>query len=155
MRQAWLAAERGVEAVVQPALPAGTRGDLNGGGREEIEVRPSDLTAMCSPEPGGGLTEIPATSRGLDLADVLARRPEAYHDEVRQRLTKSDDAGARTIHDAPGHKEAGLEKFLQYDDLRRASLLDGLWDDGEVLDPVAPWSDARFVLGRIPMAATV
>src|SRR5439155_1429086 len=44
---------------------------------------------------------------------------------------------------------------LQYDDLRRASLLDGLWDDGEVLDPVAPWSDARFVLGRIPMAATV
>ena len=59
------------------------------------------------------------------------------------------------IIDAPGHKEAGLEKFLQYDDLRRASLLDGLWDDGEVLDPVAPWSDARFVLGRIPMAATV
>lgn len=155
IKQALLEAERGVDAVVQPALPAWTRGDLNGDGREEIEVRTSDLTVMICPEAGGSLTEIAATSRRLDLADVLARRPEAYHDEVRQRLTKSDDAGAHTIHDAPGHKESGLEKFLQYDDLRRASLLDGLWDDGEVLDPVAPWSDARFVLGRIPMAATV
>jgi len=156
IKQALLEAERGVDAVLQPALPVWTSGDLNGDGREEIEVRTPDLTVMVCPEAGGSLTELAATKRGLDLADVLARRPEAYHDDVRRRLTEDEDARAHTIHDAPGHKESGLEAFLQYDDLRRASLLDGLWDDDDqALDPVAPWSQARFVLGRLPMAATV
>ncbi len=155
IKQALLEAERGIGAIVQPALPTWTRGDLNGDGREEIEVRTSDLTVMVCPEAGGSITELGVARRGLDLADVLARRPEAYHDEIRQRLTDGGDGRAHTIHDAPGHKESGLDAFLHYDVLRRASLLDGLFTDGETLDPVAPWSRARLVLGRAPMPATV
>ena len=155
IKHALLEAERGIDAIVQPSLPALTRGDLNGDGREEIEVRTSDLTVMVCPEAGGSLTEVAMAHRGLDLADVLARRPEAYHDEVRRRLAEGGDDRAHTIHDAPGHKESGLDAFLHYDDLRRASLLDGLFADGEILDPVAPWSRARLVLGRAPMQAKV
>jgi hypothetical protein len=102
---------------------------------------------------GGCLTELAVANRGLDLADVLMRRPEAYHDEVRRRVT--GETGAHTIHDAPGHKESGLEAFIQYDELRRASLVDGLFDPEEELDAVHPWPRARFAFGRTPMAATV
>src|SRR5262249_40533162 len=91
IKQALLEAERGVDAVVEPALPAWTRGDLNGDGREEIEVRTPDLTVMVCPEAGGSLTEIAAIRRRLDPADVLTRPPEAYHDHVPKRL--SDAAG--------------------------------------------------------------
>src|SRR5262249_55029064 len=153
VKQALIEADRELHAVVEAALPAWTQGDLNGDGRDEIEVRTFDLTVMVSPEAGGSVTELAVVSHGLDLADVLTRRPEAYHDEVRRRLIAEEDAGAHPIHAAPKPKESGLDTFLQYDELRRASLLDGLFDADKELDAVDPWPHARFVLGRAPMVA--
>jgi hypothetical protein len=81
---------------------------------------------------------------------VLTRRPEAYHDQLRRVNDEAspEPAVVRTIHAVPSAKEAGLATLLAYDDLRRASLLDGLFPLGEPLDPVAPWDAARLVLGR-------
>src|SRR5206468_2342645 len=85
---------------------------------------------------------------GLDVADVLARRPEAYHDEVRARASAGASEGAHTIHEAAAPKEAGLDALLAYDALRRGSLIEGLFAEGPTaLDPVAPWAAAQGVIG--------
>jgi len=150
VKQALLEAERLLAQATGLPSVSWTESDGNGDGRREIFVRTPRLAVTLNPEEGGAVTELGHLERGVDLADVLARRPEAYHNQLRR---VSHDPGTtpavvRTIHAVPSAKEAGLETLLAYDDLRRASLLDGLFPLGAPLDPVAPWGAARLVLGR-------
>jgi alpha-amylase len=96
-----------------------------------------------APDEGGTLTEIAALGRRHDLADVLTRRPEAYH----ARIGAGAGEGMRSIHDAPPEKEPGLARLLAYDRFRRVSLLDGLFPAEGELDPVEPWASSRLALG--------
>ncbi|OGK94575.1 MAG: hypothetical protein A2W08_11330 [Candidatus Rokubacteria bacterium RBG_16_73_20] len=159
VRAALLDAERRLADATGAPAPAWTREDGNGDGREEVYVRTRALAVTLNPEAGGTLTELGFYARGLDVADVLARRPEAYHDRVRARVPSGVAAGARTIHEAAAPKEAGLDALLDYDDLRRASLLDGLFAPAAAgeppLDPVAPWAGARLALGAERFACAV
>jgi hypothetical protein len=119
-------------------------GDVNGDGRQEVLVRTPALSVTLNPALGGTVTEIGALGRRHDLADVLARRPEAYHTQITGLVS---DSGTRSIHGAAPEKEPGLQTRLAYDRFRRASLLDGLFAaDGE-LDAVEPWAAARLALG--------
>jgi alpha-amylase len=140
VKSSLLEAERALEDGA-PAPPAAAVrvGDANGDGRDEILIRTSELAVAVDPALGGALTEIAYLPRTLDLADVMTRRPEAYHDEVRRRRLTEADTGARTIHEAHVSKEPGLDTLLGYDACRRASLLDGLLPEGPPLDAVAPW----------------
>src|SRR3989454_41193 len=127
--------------------PAWTREDGNGDGREEVYVRTRELTLTLNPALGGAITELGYLGRDLDVGDVLARRPEIYHAEVRAGSRRDGGAGVKTIHDAPAPKEAGLEALLAYDEVRRGSLLDGWFDAGTTpLDPVSPWERALLAL---------
>ncbi len=128
-----------------------SREDGNGDGREEVFVRTRELAVTLNPELGGAVTELGVFAKGLDLADVLARRPEAYHEQLRAAGRRGEASGSvRTIHDALAPKEAGLEAMLGYDGFRRGSLLEGWFESGGPsageLDPVAPWKTARLVL---------
>jgi alpha-amylase len=150
VKQSLLEAERLLARAVGAPEVAWTRADSNGDGREEIHVRTRELVVTLNPEAGGTLTELSHLGRALDLADVLARRPETYHDQLRQQGGAAAPAAAevRTIHEPPVAKEAGLGELLAYDEFRRGSLLDGLFPAAGDLDPVAPWSAARVALGR-------
>jgi hypothetical protein len=143
-----LEAERSlVEAGAAPEV-TWAREDANGDGHAEVTVRTSALAVTLAPAAGGMLTELGYFPAGLDVADVLARRFEAYHDQVRARAATDASATARTIHEAPAAKEAGLDALLAYDTLRRGSLVEGFFDaDGGPLDPVNPWPQARVVVG--------
>jgi alpha-amylase len=142
-----LEAERAlVEAGAMPET-AWTREDGNGDGRDEIYVRTPELAVTLEPDAGGMVTELGYFPAGLDVADVLARRAEAYHDKVRARADAGGGDAARTIHGEAAPKEAGLDALLAYDELRRGLLIEGLFADGGPLDPVAPWKAARGVLG--------
>jgi alpha-amylase len=128
-----------------------SRQDGNGDGREEVYVRTRDLAVTLNPDLGGALTELGVFGKGLDLADILARRPEAYHAAVRAEGERDvSGASVRTIHDAPAPKEAGLAALLAYDDFRRGSLLEAWFGAGgrpeDALDPVSPWRAAGRVL---------
>jgi alpha-amylase len=150
VKQSLLEAERLLQEATGGREVMWTKGDGNGDGRCEIFMRTRELAVTLNPDAGGSLTELAHFERGVDLADVLARRPEAYHDQLR-RLHDGPpppSAGVRTIHAAPTAKEAGLETWLTYDEQRRASLLDGLFPLGSQLDPVAPWGAAHLVLGQ-------
>jgi 4-alpha-glucanotransferase len=142
-----LQAERSlVEAVAAPET-AWTREDGDGDGRVEVYVRTRALAVTLEPEAGGMVTELGYFPAGLDVADVLARRSEAYHDKVRARAGAASRS-AHTIHEAAAAKESGLDALLAYDALRRGSLIEGLFADDETpLDPVAPWAAARGVIG--------
>jgi hypothetical protein len=157
VKQALLEAERLLAEATGGSAVAWTETDGNGDGRPEIFVRTPELAVTLNPAAGGMLTELSHLGRGLDLADVLARRPETYHDELRE---PGEGAGAaptvvRTIHAPPAAKEAGLEALLAYDDMRRGSLMDGLLPAAGPLDPVAPWAQARLVLGRMWLRSRV
>ena len=135
--------------------PAWTREDGNGDGREEVYVRTRELTLTLNPALGGAITELGYLGRDLDVGDVLARRPEIYHAEVRAGSRRDGGAGVKTIHDAPAPKEAGLEALLAYDEVRRGSLLDGWFDAGTTpLDPVSPWERALLALPGEPLGCT-
>ncbi len=150
VKGALLAAEQRLAEAEGGAETVWAREDGNGDGREEIFVRTRALAVTLNPELGGAVTELGVFARGLDLADVLARRPEAYHAQIGATGRRDVGASVRTIHDTPAAKEAGLEAMLVYDGFRRGSLLAG-WFDAETspehaLDPVAPWAVARLAL---------
>jgi 4-alpha-glucanotransferase len=157
VKQSLVEAERLLVEATGTSAVTWTETDGNGDGQAEIFVRTRELTVTVNPEEGGMLTEISHIGRGLDLADVLARRPEIYHDDLRE---PSESASAfpgvvRTIHAAPAAKEAGLQALLAYDEMRRGSLMDGLFPAGSALDAVAPWGEARLVLGRVRLRPRV
>ena len=150
-----LEAERAlVETGAVPEI-SWTREDGNGDGRAEVTVRTRALTVTLDPDAGGMVTELAYVPTGLDVADVLARRFEAYHDRVRARVAGDTIAGARTIHEATAPKESGLEALLSYDTLRRGSLIEGFFAAEGALDPVAPWGRARAVVGGERLDCTV
>src|SRR2546426_2302554 len=151
-----LEAERSlVEAGAAPAV-VWTREDGNGDGRAEVFVRTNALAVTLEPDAGGMLTELGYFPAGLDVADVFARRAEAYHDQVRARAAAGTADSMRTIHEAAAPKEAGLDGLLAYDELRRGSLMEGLFDDDAApLDPVTPWGAARVVVGAECLACSV
>ncbi|MBI4637342.1 MAG: DUF1926 domain-containing protein [Candidatus Rokubacteria bacterium] len=143
VKQALIEAERLVADVADGPAVSWFRGDANGDGREEVLVRTRELAVTLNPDLGGAITELASLPRALDLADVLARRPESYHVEIGAR----EAVGAPAVGGAPGEKQAGLGTLLAYDRFRRASLLDALLDSSTPVDPRDPWAGARLALG--------
>ncbi|MBI2206981.1 MAG: DUF1926 domain-containing protein [Candidatus Rokubacteria bacterium] len=148
IKQSLLAAERALgEATSRPRLEW-SRADVNGDGASEVVVRPPALTVTVNPDRGGTITELGWLSRGLDLADVLTRRPELYHEQIRDTgsAVPSIDGGPAA------HKETGLAARLEYDVVRRASLTDGWFADPAPRDAVSPWHGAARLLAgeRLP-----
>jgi alpha-amylase len=129
--------------------------DLDGDGRSEVAVRTGDWSLVLHPARGGTLTELAVIARNLDLADVLTRRREAYHAEVGEPAAALEDGAVKTIHAEATAREAGLAARLGTDRFRRASLLDGLFGDGAVPDPLDPWDTADALLGERPMRPSV
>ncbi len=150
-RQALIACERLLAAATKAPPISWSRGDLNGDGRAEVRLRTPALALTLHPTAGGSLTEIAYLPKPLDLADVLTRRPEAYHARIKASPLSGDDSGVRTIHERLEVKEAGLSELLVYDRFRRASLLDGLFRAEGDLDPLNPWELADLALGDQPM----
>ena len=128
--------------------------DHDGDGRAEVRMRTPELALTVNPAEGGAVTELVFFPAGMDVADVLTRRREVYHRRLAEAepATAGQAGGSRSIHDRFEAKEAGLAKLLQYDTLRRASLIDGLFAPAPpLLDALDPWPAARLVLGRVAM----
>jgi alpha-amylase len=159
LRRAVKSALIGCEGLLGPREgPAGVeweQADVDGDGCVEVAARTRDLAITLRPERGGTLTELVAVARGIDLADVLTRRREGYHAQVKDRRAEAAAGEVRTIHAEATAREEGLAALLEYDAFRRASLLDGLFPDGAALDALQPWHVARVVVGERPMAHEV
>ena len=109
--------------------------DFDLDGRAEFLVDGSSANLYFAPADGGTLFEWDIKEPALNVAAVLGRRPEAYHQTLLEAAEAQPEAtveaqpdegeeAVRTIHDGVRIKESGLHERLYYDRHCRSSLRD-------------------------------
>ena len=154
-KHALIAADRLLGEATGVAPLEWSQADVNGDGKLEVMIRTPTLSLVLNPEAGGTLTELAYLPKGLDLADVLTRRREAYHAQVKSTAPPPVSDWTQPIHERIVAKEPGLGAFLSYDRFRRASLLDGLFPGIGALDPLHPWESCLVALGESSMQTEI
>ncbi|MGI8703570.1 MAG: alpha-amylase/4-alpha-glucanotransferase domain-containing protein [Candidatus Limnocylindrales bacterium] len=127
--------------------------DLDLDGHDEVLISTAGQVVTVDLEEGAGLGNWDLRASRIALASVMRRRPEAYHETLREHArrraaaaTAPDRARSRgeagvvaekpaTIHDTVRVKEPGLEELLVYDwHERRSGLIHLMPRDVEVAD---------------------
>ncbi|MBI3333116.1 MAG: DUF1926 domain-containing protein [Candidatus Omnitrophica bacterium] len=133
-----LQAEEALDALSQGKRRwvAGDALDLDADQEPELLLRSRTITLLLDANRGGQLLELSDKAAGLNLADTLTRRPEAYHEKIRSsRPALSHSAapspghggGPFSIHERQETAAVPLADSLVYDPYRRASLIDHLF----------------------------
>lgn len=119
--------------------------DLDADGAREVELNAPSMLLWLDPHEGGGIVAWDWRDAAVNLANVLTRRPEAYHRQLVEVSSAAESgSGVETIHTTRVRvKEPGLAQFLRYDPYRRTSFLD------HVLPPDTP--PEAFRDGAIPL----
>ncbi|MBI3866270.1 MAG: DUF1926 domain-containing protein [Planctomycetia bacterium] len=114
-----------------------TGGDFNLDARKEIRIASDRFVAFFTPARGGHLYEFDIRSINHNLLATLNRRPEVYHEKVRQageHQGQHDENRAVSIHDLVAFKQPDLHKKIQYDAWPRKSCVDHFLQPGLSLD---------------------
>ena len=123
--------------------------DFDADGHDEVVLENRHLALFFSPADGGTLFEIDYKPLAINVINSLARREEAYHDDLRagnvSMVGDEQGEGSRSIHDIVQVKEAGLEKLLVYDAYRRISLRDHLLSG--MVEVEALWANLQEEIG--------
>jgi len=136
------------EGELRRSEPLGVeRVDLDGDGFEEIWIHSAAFSALVSPRRGGAIEEYTRFHAGLNYADVLTRRREAYHEVPAAAAPQpTGGRGAPSIHDIErGLRIAGVPPF---DRDTRALFVDRVLPGDVTLDaysgaqyePLASWA---------------
>jgi hypothetical protein len=134
LRQAILERLVAADRLLAPAGYALAREDLDLDGQAELIWSSPQARVFLSPR-GGRVRELDFLTRPFPFTNVLTRREELYHEQLRAlaaapAAAASDAAGAASIHDLVLAKEPGLEAYLVYDPHPRASLEEALYAAG-------------------------
>jgi len=90
--------------------------DFDADGREEMYHVSESYAALTKPWDGGTMVALDFRVSDVTLINSIQRRPEAYHDRLRQAGPAQQQAAeVASIHDMTRVKEAGLDRFLRYD----------------------------------------
>jgi len=113
--------------------------DFNRDGKEEFLVETSTYNLYFNLNEGGTLFEWDFIPMRVNLVNVLTRRPEAYHQRLREYLKEhqAETETVKTIHELVKVKEEGLENYLFYDWYNRTCLID------HFLHPHTTWDNFR------------
>jgi 4-alpha-glucanotransferase len=95
--------------------------DFDVDGHDEVLVRDATYGMVMNPSDGGTASSLRFKPCDVELINSLMRRPEAYHELVRQKVSAHDSSGAgpASIHDRVWSKESNLSALLRYDHYRR------------------------------------
>lgn len=111
--------------------------DFNLDARKELRIANDRLAAYFSPSRGGHLYELDIRSIRHNLLATLNRRPEMYHQKVREAGEHQGEGGVNgqtvSIHDLVAFKQPDLHKKLQYDAWPRKSSVDHFFQPGLTL----------------------
>src|SRR6202044_1016543 len=83
-------------------------------GRDELYFCSDRYAAVLVPDDGATISAIDCRQSNAALINSLCRKPEAYHAALKN-LTAKSGQGVHSIHEQTRVKEAGLERFLNYD----------------------------------------
>lgn len=119
-------AERAADAAARRGKYVRTESvDLDMDLADEILVESDAVVATVSPRRGGAVEEISIRRAAVNLLDTLARRPEAYHEKVREAIRNPQGMrGTASIHEIIQLKQPDLDKYLVYDAAERLALQD-------------------------------
>lgn len=120
--------------------------DFNNDARKEVLLASDRLVAYLAPSKGGHLYEFDVRSIGVNLLATLNRRPEPYHDKIRQHAGRAETSSTGGGVDPNGgvcFKQPDLDQKLIYDAWPRKSLVD------HFLQPALPAAEFRAGRGRI------
>jgi len=106
--------------------------DFDCDGSEEILLESSPLNLYFTPSVGGSLVELDYKPAHFNLLDIVSRREEGYHRRLLANRTIHSDIGEEELM----VKELGLEKHLNFDWYRHASLVDHFFADETSLESV-------------------
>lgn len=110
--------------------------DFNLDGLPEVLLTNAKLNCFVSPQKGGHLYELDVRSICHNLLATLTRREEAYHAKVRQGENGEGD-NVSSIHDRVVFKQEGLDQRLQFDPVRRKSLVDRFYHHDVTLEQIS------------------
>jgi alpha-amylase len=112
--------------------------DLDGDGHDEIWVHSDRFSALLSPRRGGALEEYTVFATGVNYANTLTRRREAYHDTALEQHAEAHaggDGSAPSIHDI--EEGLRLEHRPPLDAEPRAIFVDRVLPPGLTLEQYA------------------
>ncbi|MFH1407172.1 MAG: alpha-amylase/4-alpha-glucanotransferase domain-containing protein [Candidatus Omnitrophota bacterium] len=100
--------------------------DFDMDGENELLLEGGKLNLYFDPNDGGSLFELDYKPLSVNLTNVIARREEAYHKKIREKIQRQTTVtqGPESIHDMVLAKEEGLGKYLVYDRYKRNSFRD-------------------------------
>ena len=123
-----LRSERLARKAGDRRAPAVECGDFDLDGFEELRLNSTRLSAFVSPRRGGHVFEVDWLAGDFNLTDVLTRRFEAYHVQIRECLEAGNaggDSGASvSIHDLQRETRPEHGNYLVYDRAPLESLVD-------------------------------
>ncbi len=126
-------AEKELDKLTPAKTPQIEIYDYDLDGENEILIDSSKQNIYISPFRGGVLLEHDFKPASKNILDTMTRRPEGYHNKLAQAQTpgqnNGEGNGAASIHDLVIAKEAGLEKYLNYDSYLRRSLIDHFFEE--------------------------
>ncbi len=96
--------------------------DMDADMHDEVIMSTDLINLFFSPRRGGSLVEIDWKPGAVNLSNTLSRWFEGYHMRLEKAGTAGSAGEARSIHDTVLVKEQGLERYLRFDTVRRASL---------------------------------
>lgn len=95
--------------------------DFDCDGQKEILIEHPVFGMIVRPADGGTVSSLRFKPADVELINSLARRPEVYHEQVRQGAkppeapAETSAAGPASIHDRVGSNPRNLASFLRYD----------------------------------------
>ena len=106
--------------------------DFNLDARKEIRLAGDRLVAYLAPGRGGHLYEVDLRAINTNLLATLNRRPEPYHDLIRQHAGQATNEAGGGVDPNGGirFKQPDLDQKLQYDAWPRKSLVDHFLQPG-------------------------
>ncbi len=106
--------------------------DFNLDARKEIRLASDRLVAFLAPGKGGHLYELDVRSIRTNLLATLNRRPEPYHERIRQHAGQASNESGGGVDPSGGvrFKQPDLDQKLQYDTWPRKSLVDHFLQPG-------------------------
>lgn len=137
--------------------PATRRWDLDLDGAEEVELRGQGLRALVAPADGGTLKLLESAAVPVNLTHSLRRRPERYHEQIRQKLAGQGIALLAQAQAGSAADAGRLAETLIYDRYERAGgrlffMPEGVeYTDYLQLDlrEIPDWADAAYAIASL------